>query len=244
RILWTRNIGGRNHIKNRDAATGAAVTELTSGDWDVTAINAVDEERGRALVTATKDGPLERHLYAVPLVKGTANADPRSTLKGGEIRRLTEERGVHYAFVEREGRGLVDFHSARDRLPKAVVRGADGAAIAELPAPVDPELAALKLRAPETIKVRGPSGDTLYGALLPPRSIEPGRRYPVVVMIYGGPGAQTVMDGWQPNLLWNHLADRGVAVFQLDNRGTPGRGVAFEAALYSRIADIEIIDQI
>ncbi len=232
RLLWTRNIGGHLHLEMRDAVTGAAIAELTSGDWDVVGVNAVDEERGRVLVTATRAGPLERQLYAVPLVEG------------GEIRRLTEERGVHNALVEREGRGLVDFHAARDRLPRAVVRGADGAAIAELPAPVDPELAALSLRVPEIIEVRGPSGDTLYGSLLKPRTIEPGRRYPVVVMIYGGPGSQTVIDSWSPKLLWNHLADRGVVVFQLDNRGTPGRGVAFETALYDHVNDIELTDQI
>ncbi|MFT3771635.1 MAG: DPP IV N-terminal domain-containing protein [Minicystis sp.] len=232
KLLWTRDIGGHIHLELRDAVTGSSISELTSGEWDVEGINAVDEDHNRALVTATKDGPLERQLYAVPLAKG------------GEIRRLTQERGVHSAIVEAEGRGLVDVHSALDRLPKAVIHGADGAAIADLPAPVDPELETLKLRTPEIIKARGPSGDTLYGALLKPRTIDPGRRYPVVVMIYGGPGFQTVLDAWQPYLAWNHLADRGVVVFQLDNRGTPGRGVAFEHALYDHIDDIEIQDQI
>jgi dipeptidyl-peptidase 4 len=65
-----------------------------------------------------------------------------------------------------------------------------------------------------------------------------------VVMVYGGPGVQTVFNMWSPKLLWNHLADRGVVVFQLDNRGTSGRGPAFEAALYGRLGEIELADQV
>lgn len=231
-LLWTRDIGGHIHVELRDAVTGATIRGLTSGDWDVDAIGAVDEERGAALVTATKDGPLERHLYSVGLGKP------------GDIKRLTTEEGVHFAIPERSGRGFVDVGSSLTRTPKIVVRDTDGAALGELPMAVDPELAGLKLRAPEIIEVKGPSGDTLYGSLLKPRSIEPGRRYPVVVMVYGGPGYQTVMNQWQPSLLWNHLADRGVAVFQLDNRGTPGRGTAFEGALYGHVGEVELADQI
>jgi dipeptidyl-peptidase-4 len=232
KLLITREVGGHEHLALHDAVTGAEIARLTSGDWDVMSIQAIDEERGRALVSATKDGPTERHLYAVPLEKG------------GAIQRLTAEPGVHFTAPEHRGRMFVDVHSALDRLPKVALRSEAGAALAELPAPVDAELEALKVRSPEIVEVRGPSGDTLYGALLKPRTMEPGRRYPVVVMVYGGPGEQSVLNFWQPNLLWNHLADRNVIVFQLDNRGSAGRGPAFEAHISGRAGEVELIDQI
>jgi hypothetical protein len=95
--------------------------------------------------------------------------------------------------------------------------------------PVDPRLSALGLRSPRFVEVRAANGDTLHGALLPPCTMEPGKRYPVVVMVYGGPAAQTVANRWRSDLLWNHLADRNIIVFQLDNRGSAGRGPAFQA---------------
>jgi len=231
RLVWTRPSGGHVHLELRDTASGKAVSGLTSGGWDVESILALDEERGVVLVSGTKDGPVERHVYAVPLA-------------GGEPRKLTPEKGFHRAFMDRQGRGYVDIHSALDRMWKAVVRGPDGAALGELPAPADPELGGLDLRAPELVEVRIPSGEVLHGAMLAPRKIEPGRRYPVAVMVYGGPGVQTVFDVWSSRLLWNHLADRGVVVFQLDNRGSAGRGPAFEAALHGRLGDVELADQI
>jgi dipeptidyl-peptidase-4 len=63
-------------------------------------------------------------------------------------------------------------------------------------------------------------------------------------MVYGGPGHQTVQNKWAPRLLWQHLADRGVVVFQLDNRGTPSRGRAFENAIYRHLGEVELADQL
>ncbi|WP_433937621.1 alpha/beta fold hydrolase [Sorangium cellulosum] len=231
RFLWATAASGHTHITVRDAGSGAELAKLTAGDWDVTSLEPPDEERGEARFVATKDGPTERHLYTVPL-------------EGGEVKRLTSDPGVHYVTVEPGGPGYVDVHSALGRPWKGAVRGAGNAELGELPAPVDPELAELGLRAPEIVKVRAESGDTLYGALLPPRTIEPGRRYPVVVMVYGGPGVQTVFNSWSPRLLWNHLADRGVGVFQLDNRGSANRGRAFEAPIHGRLGEVELADQI
>jgi dipeptidyl-peptidase-4 len=187
------------------------------------------------LFWGTKDSPVDRHLYAAPLAVGD---------KAGEIAKLTVEPGVHLPAIDREGRGFVDVHSALNRMPKAVVRGESGAVIAEIPTSADPDIAKLNLRAPEIVSFKGPSGDMLYGSLLKPRVVEPGRKYPIVVMVYGGPGAQTVWNSWGPRLLWNHLADRNMVVFQLDNRGSGGRGQAFAAHLYGKAGEVELADQI
>src|ERR1041385_7492036 len=63
-------------------------------------------------------------------------------------------------------------------------------------------------------------------------------------MVYGGPGVQTIRNSWYPRLTWQHLADRGFGVFALDNRGSTGRGPAFESALYGRLGNVELEDQL
>lgn len=231
RAVATTTLEGHYHLELRDAETGARITGLTKGDWDVDAIAAVDEARGRVLFTGTMTAPLERRLYAVPLA-------------GGEIATLTPERGVHAVALSRDARSFVDEHSASDRPPRAVVRDEAGASLGELPTPHDPDIARLGLRAPDFIEVKSPGGQILHGALLKPRHLEPGRRYPLVVMVYGGPGVQTVHDQWSPRLLWQHLADRGFVVFQLDNRGSTGRGPAFQAPIFKRLGTVELEDQL
>lgn len=231
RFLWTHNVGGHWHLELRDGVTGAAVRTLTSGDWDVQGVTQVDEAGGRVFFMANKDAPLDRQLYSV-------------SLDGGEPKRMTAEPGVHFVAIDRGARFVVDLHSALDRAPKLQIRDLEGKEVAELPVPMDPDFAQLQVRTPEIVTVDGAGGVKLYGALLPPRHIEPGKRYPVVVMVYGGPHVQTIFNSWSPRLLWQHLADRGFVVFQLDNRGTGGRGPAFEAPLAGKVGDVELVDQI
>ena len=78
--------------------------------------------------------------------------------------------------------------------------------------------------------------------LSPPR--EPGRRYPVFVQVYGGPGA-----GRQATRAWaspiqQYLAQHGWIVFSLDNRGSPDRGKAFENHIYRAMGNVEVQDQL
>ena len=232
RFLWTRDIGGHTHIELRDAATGAPIKQLTSGEWDVQAWSRLDEKGGRLFYIAdTKDAPLDRQLYSV-------------SLDGGEPKRWTEEPGVHFAGVDRKAKIVTDIHSAKDRPPKVVIRELGGPVLGDLTLPMDPEFASLVVRTPEIFSVDAPGGVKLYGTLLPPRVIEPGKKYPVIVAVYGGPGVQTVLNMWTPYLMWQHLADRGFVVYQLDNRGTSGRGQAFAAPLYKNAGHVELDDQI
>jgi dipeptidyl-peptidase-4 len=227
-LLYTSTKTGHRHLELRSQTDGALVRTLTSGDWDVEAIAGVDEAGGRVLFIGTKDGPLERHLYSVPVA-------------GGEVTKLTSERGVHSVIVDDLGTTWLDVHSATDRPPRAVVMR-DGVRAGELPISPDPDIAALGIRPVEHVTVQSPGGDTLHGALLKPRTIT--GRHPAIVMVYGGPEAQLVYDVWAPKLLWQHLADRNFVVFQLDNRGSGGRGLAFAHKVHKQLGRLELEDQI
>lgn len=241
-FVWTIVDGGHEHLELRGTEKGDVWALLSAGDWDVTGIAAVDETKGRVFFTGTKDSPLDRHLYSVPLPSG-GGKDSRPA-SPSEPSRLTPEPGVHMTMMERSGKGFVDLHSALDRMFKAVVRNDKGEVLYELPMQGDPELDPFHLRTPQIVKLKAKTGEDLYGAFLPPRNIEPGKKYPVMVMVYGGPHAQTVMNMWQPRLLWNHLADRNVAVFQLDNRGSGGRGPGFEGYVHKEFYATELADQL
>lgn len=241
RAVATTTLDGHHHLEVRDTETGARVLGLTRGDWDVESLAGIDELRGRVLFTGTMTAPLERRLYAVPLA-------------GGQIVTLTPERGLHAVALSGDALTYVDEHSALDRPPRTLVRAIEPAgalrtaapwsSLGELPTPPDPDIEALSLRTAQLVEVPVPGGPMLYGHLLKPRRMDPGRRYPVVVMVYGGPGVQMILDAWMPRLLWQHLADRGFVVFQLDNRGSAGRGPGFQAPIYRRLGEVELQDQL
>jgi dipeptidyl-peptidase-4 len=73
--------------------------------------------------------------------------------------------------------------------------------------------------------------------------MQAGRRYPVIVEVYGGPGVQNVRKAWG-GLFRQYLAQQGYVVFTVDNRGSAFRGRAFEGALYRRMGTVEVEDQI
>lgn len=231
-FLFTAERNGHRHLELRSAADGELVRELTNGangEWDVESV-AVDENGGRALVVGTLDGPRERHLYAVPLAGGTPV-------------KLTSEKGVHGPRIDESGETWVDVHSARDRLPRAVVvRHGKIAGELRVPSAGDGDLEALRIRTPKVVTVEGPGGTRLHAEVLEPREIR--GRHPAVVFVYGGPYSQAILDSWSPRLLWQHLADRGFVVFQLDNRGTGGRGISFVQQVHKRLGQLELEDQL
>jgi dipeptidyl-peptidase-4 len=89
-------------------------------------------------------------------------------------------------------------------------------------------------------------GQTLHYSLLRPPHMQPGKRYPVVVDVYGGPGVQNVTNSWGGAWGGFHqiLARAGYIVFMLDNRGSGERGVRFESASFHRLGSVEVEDQI
>jgi dipeptidyl-peptidase-4 len=68
----------------------------------------------------------------------------------------------------------------------------------------------------------------------------------VIVSVYGGPGAQMVNDSWSQtvDLRAQMLAQQGFVVLKVDNRGSPRRGLAFEAPIARRMGQIEVRDQV
>ena len=83
----------------------------------------------------------------------------------------------------------------------------------------------------------------LHYRLTKPSPCVPYRRYPVVVFVYGGPGAQRVRHE-PPPLTVQLFAQAGFGVFELDNRGSANREKAFEDAIAGRLGQVEVEDQL
>ncbi|OAI43985.1 hypothetical protein AYO38_10190, partial [bacterium SCGC AG-212-C10] len=229
-ILLTSERTGFRHLYLHDA--GAGLRTLTSGDWIVTSIARVDEAGRRVFFHGTRESVLERHLYAV-------------SLDGGEVTRLTQEEGWHNAVVSPDGSRFLDAWSSLGQAPVFSLVTVDGGEKqhffgGEISA------ASLGLDAPELVQFPLDDGTVLHGAIYAPPDREPGKRYPVIVSVYGGPHAQRVANEWSGtiDLRAQYLARQGYVVFKLDNRGSANRGLAFEAALADNMGSVEVEDQV
>jgi dipeptidyl-peptidase-4 len=107
------------------------------------------------------------------------------------------------------------------------------------------KVAGLRLGATDFTQVDIGNGIRLNAYLIKPPGFDPAKRYPVFFTVYGGPGSQTVLDGWGgQNFLWHEmLAQRGYIVASVDNRGTGARGRAWRKVIYGQMGVIETRDQ-
>ena len=97
---------------------------------------------------------------------------------------------------------------------------------------------------PEFGQLKAEDGQDLQYSLLKPADFDAKRRYPVYVDVYGGPTAQNVQRRWSTDFFDQYMARHGYVVFRLDNRGSTRRSRAFTDALYGRLGDIEVRDQL
>ena len=94
----------------------------------------------------------------------------------------------------------------------------------------------------------GPNFDPLTAAddqalgwrLLKPAGPGP---FPVLMQVYGGPHAHNVHKRFTAPIE-QYLVAKGWAVFQLDNRGSNNRGMAFEAPIFRAMGGVEVQDQV
>lgn len=230
RVLRTTERSGFRHLELRELDGPAA--QLTAGRWVVTRVVGVDARRGEAVVIGTREGVTQRHVYAVPLA-------------GGEMRRLSTEPGWHEATLAPNGSRWIDTWSSLHRSPAVAVRDcSDGRVLRELHAAAC-AAPAIGLPAPELLELIAADGETrLHAALYRARGGAGAGPPPLVVSTYGGPHSQKVMDHWSltVDLTAQLLAQRGMSVLVLDNRGTFNRGVGFEAPLDRRLGGVEVAD--
>ncbi len=240
-FIWSSWRDGSQHLYLY-ANDGRLIRQLTSGEFMVVgespdgAVRGVDERARRVYFTANLPSPVERQLYWVSLDKPEAP------------RRVTGEPGWHSVTMSRDAKVFIDSFTDVDTPKNVWLRSADGKALtALLPNKLDAThpyapYANEHVRA-EFGSIAADDGQRLYYKLLKPKVLEPGRKYPVLVEVYGGPGVQRVGNTWG-SLFHQYLVQHGYVVFLLDNRGSGLRGEKFETALGLRMGHVEVQDQV
>lgn len=205
--------------------------QVTSGKFVINEILGFDSSSSTVFCTGSPTTPLEKHLLAV-------------ALHTGEVRCCTVTAGTHNVTLSKEYDLYLDQFSNRETPNTAGLFSLDGLEVAQLVEPsVNAEL--LGLHPPEIFCFESPSGVDIFGAIyLPP--VEKRVGAPLVLSIYGGPHAQTVVEAWVMtiDLQAQYLAQNGVAVVKIDGRGSYGRGKEFESCIYKRFGQIELEDQL
>ncbi len=235
RFIWMSERDGWNHLYLYDM-DGTVIRQLTAGDFPVVEVVAIDEKAGWVYCTAQGDRqrPYDTHFYRVDL-------------DGRSFTRLTEPTGRHDTQFAPSKEFFLDTHSSLDRPPVVELRRADGTLLQTLSEANTSALQNLRWKPPEAFVVKAADRETdLHGVLYKPFNFDPDKKYPVIESIYAGP-QMTVVPGtltdWRV-IYPQALAQLGFIVFQVDGRGTPDRGKAFQDVVYGNFGRHEIPDHL
>ena len=230
-LIWWSERDGFGHLYR---FANNRWTQLTKGDWVVTGLAGVDQPRGRVYFNATRDDVTSGQGYALDL------ANP------GAITRLTDPAFANSIAMDKKAQRLLVSRSSAVQPSQTYLAGTDGQRIAwvnenaiDAKHPYAPYVASHEL--PRFGTIPAEDGTTLHWRMVTPKLVA-GKRYPVFFSHYGGPHGQDVTKGWGGELE-QYLVDRGYIWFEIDNRGSDKRGVAFESALSRAMGSVEVADQ-
>jgi dipeptidyl-peptidase-4 len=229
RFLWTSERSGFRHLYLYNV-DGKLEKQLTSGDWELVEIAGIDAERRRVFFTSSEDNPTERQLYSV-------------SLDGSNKQRLSKGAGTHSTSLAPNAAYYIDDYSSLSTPLRRGLYKSDGSEVREFRAADRKAADEFEILPTEIVTVTSADGARLYARMIKPAGFDPGKKYPAVVIVYGGPGAQSVRNTWA-GLTWDQvLAHKGFVVWQLDNRGSFGRGHQFESVIYHNMGAREFSDQ-
>lgn len=225
----------------RFALNGTLVNQITAGDWALSssasvfwvrkAIAGVDEKNGLIYFTALEKSSTERHLY-------------RIKIDGSGLTRLTKQDGTHFISMSPNTRYYFDRFSSVTIPPSLTMYETATTRAIVLSKPSFAGLKEYAFRTQELFHIPARDGFLLPASVVKPKAMEEGKRYPVIVYVYGGPSAPTVANSFTQALLWdNVLAAEGYIVMRVDNRAATGISKTLEnLLLYRTPGEVELND--
>jgi dipeptidyl-peptidase-4 len=232
RFLWSSERDGRNHLYLY-AIDGTLVRSLTPGEvvvrassgvaWVRGGVVAVDEARHLVYFTASSGLPIAPALYRV-------------SWDGGEVERVSRTQGTHRVAFDKATARFVDRVASFTTPPSLVLCGADGGEQAVITPPASEFLAPYRVQTPRFFTIPAADGFALPAQITTPRGFDPARRYPVIISVYGGPGAPTVLDDWQRDATFeNVLLENGFVCMGIDPRSATGLSRTVQDTSYGKI---------
>jgi len=227
RLVFLQSSGAKQgaYNMNRPAVIAAAGGEprLLAGTFD----------RGAGAPRFSTDGSSVLFLVADDRWEYPASVPAN----GGAVQPMVRGSGVISA-MEQGKDGRIALLSASDTTHGEVYVLEDGT-LRKLTHHNDALLAELKLGATEEFSCKAKDGNEVHGLLVKPPDYEPGRKYPTLLRIHGGPNGQ---DGHSFNFERQLFAANGYVVVAANYRGSSGRGEAYQVAISADWGNKEVLD--
>ncbi len=226
---------GYNHLYLAEVKNDSSLTirQLTSGKWEVMDVLGFYPGHKQIVIASNECSPIQRNIFLVDAETG------KRTLQDAN------GEGWHNATLSESGKYIYDNYSTPTVPRKIDIVNME---IGDRMHYFTAENPWKGYNVPEyscgTIKAADGETD-LYWRMVKPVNFDPGKKYPTIIYVYGGPHAHNVDARWNYcSRGWEtYMAEKGYLLFILDNRGSENRGKAFEQATFRQLGQVEMQDQ-
>lgn len=229
RFLYFSDRDGWRHLYMYDM-NGNLIKKVTEGRYDIVDIYGLDAKEENLYFTAPLEKPVNQYVCKV-------------NLKSGVLTRLGAADGVHYPIFSDSKNYFIDYFTnvTTPRIISLVSN--QGKTIKVLKNSKNP-YADCAMGETKIFPIVNKHGDSLWCRLITPPNMDKGKKYPVLIYVYGGPHSQLVTNSFiSGGVFLEYMAQQGYVVFTLDNRGTSCRGAEFEKCIHRQLGKLEMEDQ-
>ena len=240
-FTWLSERDGWRHLY-RISRDGKDVQLVTPGDFDIIKVDHIDTANGWVYYTASPDDNTARYLFRSPL-----SGEPK-------VERLTpgSEPGFHEYEIATNSEWAFHRFSTLSKPPTIDIVSLPSHASQRIIVDnkkVEDRLLSTPHVETEFFKVDIGDGITMDAWMMKPPDFDPGKKYPLLMYVYGEPASQTVVQHWRAGREYRHLwhtmlAQQGYIVASVDNRGTPApKGRAWRKSIYGQVGILAPVDQ-
>ena len=219
------------------STTGQLEKQITNGNNEIITFYGYDAATQSFYYSAYDNSPLRTAVY-------------KTDLKG-KTKKLTSQPGSNSGVFSKSYKYFINEYSNITTPPVTSVCNSEGKVLKTF---IDNDglkkkMSLYDMPQKEFFTFTTSEGVELNGWMMKPANFNAGKKYPVVLYQYSGPGSQEVKDEWGSGfyaggLLESYLNSLDIIVACVDGRGTGGRGADFEKCTYLNLGKLEAKDQV
>ena len=233
-FIWSSEKDGFNHLY-KFSYDSKKMFQITSGEYEITKFYGYNESKKILYYQSNEKSPLQKHIYSI-------------NIDGTNKKLLSNGKGVNNANFSTTFDYFINTNSTANQPNYITLNNKKGKLIRVIKnsEKLIQTLSNYELSKKEFFSFKTEYNINLNGWMIKPPDFDSNKKYPVLMYVYGGPGNQQVLDNWGGrNYMWyQYLAQQGIVIVCVDNRGTGGRGADFKKCTYKELGKLETEDQI
>lgn len=218
--------------------SGKLINPITSGDWQVSALQYIDEKSKVIYFTARKENSATVDLYRVDY-------------SGKNLKRLTFGDYTHQVAVSPNGDYFITTYSNVKTPPKVALLNNKGKVLKELADAKSPDFDNFNIGKTDYFTIKSDDGQYDLPVIITyPVNFDESKEYPVVMSIYGGPDAGTVRNTWKNSTqssyggMSQYWAKEGIIQIECDHRASGHFGKKGVSLMHRNLGNWELVDYI